>query len=98
MLVLPVPRPHDPITRLAPLPERQTTGSQNGGVGREDPRRCEGVTGQSQVGAAPCEVSGAIGRGKGDGRRDRRGWSLCSENDDWVAWEAVDGLAPRGES
>jgi hypothetical protein len=80
VLVLPVLHPHDSITRLASLPERQTTGSQNGGVGRENPRRREGVIGQPKVGAAPCEVPGAIGCGKGDGRWDGRGWGLCSEN------------------
>jgi ribonuclease HI len=35
--------PHDPLPRLASLPERQIMGRQNRRVGRKGPRRCEGA-------------------------------------------------------
>jgi hypothetical protein len=78
----------------SPLPECQFADGKSRGVGREEPRRSEGITGQSQVGAASCEVPGAIGCGA-DGT-DEDG-AYAAKMDDWIAWEAVEGAAPRDE-
>jgi hypothetical protein len=89
VLVLPVLRPHDSIARFTPLPERQITGGRNGGVGRKEHRRREGVTGQSQVGAAPCEVI-ELGRVMADGTDEDGAYAARMDE-----WESVE-TAPRG--
>jgi hypothetical protein len=94
VLVLSILRPHDPLARPTPPPERQTTSGQSRGVGREEPWRSEGTVSQSQVGAAAREVS-RVGRVMADGT-DEVG-AYAARMDEWVAWETVEGAAPRGE-
>jgi hypothetical protein len=97
VLVLPDLCPHDPIARPTPLPERQTTAA-----------RAEAWEGKNPGGvrvllANPrwerrfvkfLELSG-VGRVMADGT-DEDG-AHAARMDEWVAWETVEGAAPRGE-
>jgi hypothetical protein len=80
VLVLPDFGPYDPISRSAPLPERQITGGQGKGMRMKVTWRREGAVGESQMGATVGKVPGTIGGGEGDGGRDGRGWRPCCEN------------------
>jgi hypothetical protein len=62
-------------------------------VGREGPWRREGAVSQSQVEAA--FLVSRVGRVMADGT-DEDG-AYATRLDEWVAWEAVEGEAPRGE-
>jgi hypothetical protein len=98
MLVLSNLSPHDPISRSTSLPERQITGGKGRSVGRKDTGWCESTSGQPQMGASTREVPGAVGSGgrvMADGT-DEDG-AYAARMDEWVAWEAVEGAAPRGE-
>jgi hypothetical protein len=89
--------PHDSFTCPALLLERQTPSSQSGGVGGEEP------WGVRVLLANPrwerrfvkfLELS-EVGKVVADGA-DEDG-AHAARMDEWVAWETVDGGAPRGE-
>jgi hypothetical protein len=80
---------HCPNAKLRAAREKAWEGKTPGGV--------RVLVGQSQVGAATCEVPGAVGVGRvmADGT-DEDG-AYAARMDEWVAWETVEGTAPRGE-
>ena len=84
----------DALPCAAPLPEPQTSGGQDGGMGREEPGRRPGAVSQSQVGEAvrPFPRVGQIVADRTD-EDDAR----AARMDEWLVWEAEERIAPRGE-
>jgi hypothetical protein len=97
VLVLSGTGPHDSLTCPAPLLERQTASSQRGGVGGEDARRVRVLlanSGWERRFVKFLELSG-VGRVIADGTDEDK--AHAARMDEWVAWEAVERIAPRGE-
>jgi hypothetical protein len=97
VLVLPELSPHDTVPRPAALPERQTPAARAEAWEGKEPGdfrvllanpRCERRFVQF------LELSG-VGRVMADGT-DEDG-THAAKIDEWVAWETMEGTAPRGE-
>jgi hypothetical protein len=97
VLVLSVSRPHDSFPRPISLPERQITGRQREAWEGKDPGGVRVLLANPRWERRLVEfleLSG-VGRVMADGT-DEDG-AYAARMDEWVAWETVEGTAPRGE-
>jgi hypothetical protein len=97
VLVLPNLRPHDPISRITSLPGCQTTAAKAEAWEGKNPGGVRVLLANprwEQRFVKFLELSG-VGRVMADGTDEDGAYAAIM--DEWVAWETVEGAAPRGE-